>query len=116
MIHKTYNYRHYQKWRHINWKKHILRMSKADSLPHTYDGHKVELSDDDDIGRHDLGSCEPYWSFKFDGQLDKGKTHCSCPMCRFRGYTISDRKAAEEALSQVNHSRLKSRACESELL
>ena len=26
------------------------------------------------------------WVYKFDGQLSKGKIHCSCPMCRSKSY------------------------------
>ena len=26
------------------------------------------------------------WYTKFDGQLSKGKIHCSCPMCRMKSY------------------------------
>lgn len=32
------------------------------------------------------------WTVKHDGELAKGKIHCSCPMCRFYGPSYSDMK------------------------
>lgn len=29
---------------------------------------------------------ENIWYYKFEGQLSKGKIHCSCPMCRLKSY------------------------------
>lgn len=29
---------------------------------------------------------ENIWYYKFEGQLSKGKIHCSCPMCRVKSY------------------------------
>lgn len=33
------------------------------------------------------------WAYKFDGQLSKGKIHCSCEMCRVKSY---DRLSAKD--------------------
>ena len=27
-----------------------------------------------------------YWNVRFDGELSKGKIHCSCPLCRRKSY------------------------------
>ena len=29
---------------------------------------------------------ENIWNYKFEGQLSKGKIHCSCPMCLVKFY------------------------------
>lgn len=33
------------------------------------------------------------WFTKFDGQLNKGKIHCSCSLCRLKSYDV--RKAGD---------------------
>lgn len=40
---------------------------------------------------HDL-----IWTVKHDGELSKGKIHCSCPLCRFYGPSYSDMKKNEK--------------------
>lgn len=47
-------YRRHQRHAHINRKKRIIK----------------EQND--------------YWRYKYDGDLDKGKIHCSCPLCRHK--------------------------------
>ena len=34
-----------------------------------------------------------YWGYEHEGELAKGKIHCSCPWCRSKSY---DRKAAKD--------------------
>ena len=31
---------------------------------------------------------EGCWFVKYDGQLSKGKVHCSCPLCRKKSYDV----------------------------
>lgn len=38
---------------------------------------------------------DPYWIYKHEGELSKGKIHCSCPLCRFYGPTESDLRKRE---------------------
>ena len=52
MKNRTSSYRRHKRWAKINRKKNIVR------------------------DHHD------YFAYKFEGQLDKGKIHCSCPLCR----------------------------------
>jgi len=37
-----------------------------------------------------------FWHYKFEGQLGKGKIHCSCRMCsgktKYRGASLADRR------------------------
>ena len=44
------------------------------------------------IKRLSADSDSPYWVYKHEGELSKGKIHCSCPMCRFYGPSYSDMK------------------------
>lgn len=37
-----------------------------------------------------------------DGKLSKGKVHCSCPMCRFKGTTMQDLKIIEGMLEDIS--------------
>ncbi len=42
-----------------------------------------------------IKSFDPLWSAQFVGQehrLSKGKIHCSCPLCSFKGVTMQDRR------------------------
>ena len=45
-----------------------------------------------------------YWHYKFAGDLDKGKIHCSCPMCRRKSYDraqICDQRKAGSAIDEL---------------
>lgn len=57
---RTADYQRYQRYRHINRKKRII---------------------------HDQND---YWKYKFEGELSKGKIHCSCWLCSFHGMSMSD--------------------------
>lgn len=57
-------YYRYQREKHINRKKGIIKRVSG-------------------VGN------DPYWIVKHDGELSKGKIHCSCPLCRFYGPTVS---------------------------
>ena len=53
-----------------------------------------------------------YWYVEHDGYLDKGKIHCSCPLCRGKEWsvgdnsikqlTITDRRKMNRMESQMN--------------
>ena len=45
-----------------------------------------------------------YWHYKAEGQLDKGKIHCSCPMCRRKSYDqakLADMRSAVSMLERL---------------
>ena len=39
---------------------------------------------------------DPYWYVKHDGELSKGKIHCSCPICRYYGPSAAEMRAKEK--------------------
>jgi hypothetical protein len=53
------------------------------------------------------------WHYDHEGSLDKGKIHCSCPMCRQKSYDqasradirIADRMLEQLAETDIRHSR-----------
>jgi len=67
-------YRRYQRCTHINRKKKIIQAQNG------------------------------YWHYRHDGELDKGKIHCSCPLCRHKFFDIpkfSDRRNAVIDIDQL---------------
>jgi hypothetical protein len=47
-----------------------------------------------------------YWYYKYDGDLSKGKIHCSCWMCRQKTYDNwkhSDKQRIEEMEFELNN-------------
>ena len=71
---RDYNWRKYQSKHHIKRKRDIIKY--------------VYCYDDEYI--------EKYTPWRIAHRLDKGKIHCSCPMCsakrKTQGYTYSDKK------------------------
>lgn len=73
-------YRRLQREKHIKRKEDFLRKSRLDNPPHKY-------NDSDLFGsinfptRNEEGSWLPYWIVDYRGKLNKGKIHCSCPLC-----------------------------------
>lgn len=53
-----------------------------------------------------------YWYYKFDGQYDKGKIHCSCPLCSAKysinGPDIRDIKKLESLKFQIQEFQIAS--------
>ena len=43
-----------------------------------------------------------YWHYKADGQFDKGKIHCSCPMCRRKSYDQAKPADMRSAVSMLD--------------
>ncbi|MCM1296809.1 MAG: hypothetical protein NC311_14825, partial [Muribaculaceae bacterium] len=41
-----------------------------------------------------------YWHYAHEGELDKGKIHCPCPMCRHKSY---DRAKMTDARRSGGH-------------
>ena len=67
---RSQEYYRYERRRHINRKKGIIKRCS--------------------------GGGDPWWVVKYDGELSKGKIHCSCPMCRFHGQSHSDMKKSDK--------------------
>lgn len=45
-----------------------------------------------------------YWHYRHEGELAKGKIHCSCPMCRHKSYDelkFSDKRKTVSALQDI---------------
>ena len=56
-----------------------------------------------------------YWYYKHEGELNKGKIHCSCWMCSGKtsvhGYKISDIRKLESLEAQVGDYYNESEGC-----
>lgn len=51
-----------------------------------------------------------YWSFKHEGELSKGKIHCSCPMCRHKfkdQASLPDVRRSDAAIQEVFESGIR---------
>lgn len=77
---RSRDYRRKQRAKHIKRKEDIIRAYRLDNPPHYYE-------DKDLFGNifktlnYSEGYWHPYWVVNHRGQLNKGKIHCSCPMC-----------------------------------
>lgn len=99
--------------KHIDRKKAIIRKYSPDNLPAqvdaTFNPRNLEdifapnggLYEKAKIMRS-LGSCAGYWSYKHEGQLSKGKIHCSCPLCAFHGPTHQDIRILLKMESEID--------------
>lgn len=65
-------YRLYQRRTHINRKKRIIK------------------------------SQNDYWHYRHDGELDKGKIHCSCPMCRHKSCDMASFSNQRKLISSID--------------
>ena len=65
-------YRRYQRRTHINRKKHVIK------------------------------SQNDYWHYQHDGELDKGKIHCSCPMCRHKSRDMASFSNQRKLISAID--------------
>jgi len=48
-----------------------------------------------------------YWEFKFDGQLDKGKIHCSCSLCRGDDWGNKSDKHKYQEMKKISTKEIK---------
>lgn len=76
-------YRRSQREKHIKRKEYFLRKSRIDNPPHKYDDSDlfgpIYLPKEKNTAFE--GSWLPYWIVDHRGKLNKGKIHCSCPLC-----------------------------------
>ena len=73
----------------IRRKDRIIKSYRADNPPSFMDicdNEAMAFSDDS------YGMIQPYWYVNYRGKLSKGKIHCSCPLCRYYGPSISEKK------------------------
>lgn len=77
MSKRTQGYFRKQRIRHINRKKGIIKRVSG------YSEYKI-------------------WYYKHEGMLNKGKIHCSCPLCRFNHPSHSDLKK----MDKMNYSEM----------
>ncbi|MDE7244968.1 MAG: hypothetical protein K2O18_13485 [Oscillospiraceae bacterium] len=72
MKNRTAEFRRHQRWTHINRKKQIIKKQGE------------------------------YWHYKHEGDLDKGKIHCSCPMCRRKLYDLASISSQRRTASDID--------------
>ena len=72
MANRTRDYIRRQRWAHISRKKRIIH------------------------------SQNDYWNFRHDGELSKGKIHCSCWMCRRKSYISAKMSDARNAARDID--------------
>ncbi len=73
-MNRSTEYRRHQRYAHINRKKKIIQAQNG------------------------------YWHYRHEGELDKGKIHCSCPLCRHKFFDspkFSDRRNVETDIVQL---------------
>ncbi len=121
MYHKNYNYLHYQKWKHINRKKRILKAYAPDGIPHEFDSQDIfeeRISAEEKSRRmshHDYGCYLPYYKYAHENCLNKGKIHCSCPLCSFKGSPMQDIRQYQRMYDELRDSDYSFGPQESEL-
>lgn len=77
---RSRDYRRKQRAKHIKRKEDIIRAYRLDNPPHYYEDKDLfeNVSKSFDLSE---GYWHPYWIVSHRGKLNKGKIHCSCPMC-----------------------------------
>ena len=73
-------YKRRERERHIKRKEHIIRSYQSDSRPKKYNS----IEEVPEIIPLNEGNWFPYWYVPHRGMLNKGKIHCSCPMCSIK--------------------------------
>ena len=80
---RTRDYRRKQRVRHIKRKEDIIRAYRLDNPPHYYKDKDLfkNIPKIMTTSLREEGNWYPYWIINYRGKLNKGKIHCSCPMC-----------------------------------
>lgn len=106
---RTRQFRRKERRNHIARKQHIIRSYCADNMPSEIDSktnHRQAVWDllfgKGRRGRLEYGDCFGYWSYKYAGQLSKGKIHCSCMLCSFHGPTMQDIRNIEGLEARIS--------------
>lgn len=77
-------YKRFQREKHIKKKENIIRKWRPDNPPHKYnDKNTFTLKRVRPFKKLDLseGNWHPYYIVNYRGEFNKGKIHCSCPLC-----------------------------------
>jgi len=77
-------YKRFQRENHIKRKENFLRKCRTDNPPHKYNDSDLFAFVIFPRGKEVAyeGYWLPYWIVANRGKLNKGKIHCSCPLCR----------------------------------
>ena len=80
---RTRDYRRKQRAKHIKRKEDIIRSYRLDNPPHYYEDKDLfgNIPRIHTIALLKEGYWIPYWVVNHRGKLNKGKIHCSCPLC-----------------------------------
>ena len=80
---RTRDYRRKQRAKHIKRKEDIIRSYRLDNPPHYYEDKDLfgNIPKIHTAALLKEGYWTPYWVINHRGKLNKGKIHCSCPMC-----------------------------------
>lgn len=86
---RSVGYFRYVREKKIRRKERIIRSYRPDNPP-----YYMDINDTDAMAYADnsCGMISPFWYEKHRGKLSKGKIHCSCPLCRYYGPSISEKK------------------------
>ena len=100
-------YRRSQREKHIKRKEYFLRKSRIDNPPHKYNDADLfgPIYFPKEKNTAFEGSWEPYWIVNHRGKLNKGKIHCSCPLCSAKTRNKSGNPIAVECYD-INHNYL----------
>lgn len=83
--------------RAIQKKKGFLKRSMRGNMPHELDANDIFNTDYTLTGSFGL-----YWYVKHDGELSKGKIHCSCGMCGYHDTPMQDKKRLMEMSDELD--------------
>ena len=83
--------------RAINKKKGFLRRSMRGGMPHYLDSKDIFNTD-----YCPTSSFGIYWYVKHEGELSKGKIHCSCKMCAYHDTPMQDKKRLMEMSDELD--------------
>ena len=99
MAKRKRGYFRYKRELKIKRKLRILNNSRLDNPP-----HYIDYDDFDESvfwNNRMVGSIYSLWFVKHNGELSKGKIHCSCELCTFHGPTMQDKKRMMEMLDDL---------------
>ncbi len=94
-------YRRFQREKHIKRKEHFLRKSRLDNPPHKY--NDSDLFGSISSSKREEGSWLPYWIVNYRGKLNKGKIHCSCPLCSAKVRNKGKRRKGGNWFPSINY-------------
>jgi len=86
---------------HIRRKECILKAYRPDNMPTSVNASDLFHYGGEKRIDRSIGECLPYWNLTSRGHLNKGKIHCSCPLCAFHGTPVQDKRNAERMAADL---------------